>query len=155
MNADLAALIRAVTSTLRDGVRPHVADEQARIQLAAVLDVLGKLEGMAAWAPDALAQQAQVLAAGCAAFEARAAQAGLPLPPPDGGESAPDLARAERRAVQLTDWLFAQDGLDAALHAELDALLRQALRQQLLAERKRIPLTDFASMSAGGSRRED
>jgi hypothetical protein len=154
MNADLSALLRAVALALREDVRPHVADEQARIQLAAALDVLGKLEGMAAWAPDALRQQAQLLQAGCAAFEARVAQAGLRLPAPAEAQ-APELQRAEQRIAQLTDWLFAQPDLAAPLRAELDALLRDALRQQLVAQRKRIPLTDFAAMSSGGGRRDD
>ena len=154
MNADLSALFSAVMAALREDVRPHVADEQARIQLAAVLDILGKLQGMTAWAPDALHQQAQVLQAGCEAFEARAAQGGVPVPAAAEGD-APELVRAERRIEQLTDWLFAQDRLDAPLCAELDALLRATLRQQLVAERKRIPLTDFASMSAGGGKRDD
>jgi len=154
MNADLAALLRAVVATLRDDVRPHVGDEQARIQLAAVLDIVGKLEGMTAWAAEALHEQAHALQAGCAAVEARARGEGLRVPPPAEGGTASELVRAEGRIAQLTDWLFAQQQLDASLRTELDAMLRQALREQLLAERKRIPLTDFASMSAGG-RRDD
>jgi hypothetical protein len=154
MNAELQALFRAVITTLREDVRPQVADEQARIQLAAVLDILGKLQGMTAWAPDALQQQAQALQAGAEAFEARARRDGVQVPPAADAD-APDLVRAEQRMEQLTDWLFAQDSLDASLRAELDGLLRGALRQQLVAERKRIPLTDFASMSAGGGKRDD
>jgi ssDNA-binding replication factor A large subunit len=91
MNAELQALLRAVVTTLREDVRPHVQDEQARIQLAAVFDVLGKLEGMTAWAPDALRQQAQALQAGAQAFEARAAQADLRLPAANASADAPEL----------------------------------------------------------------
>jgi hypothetical protein len=34
------------------------------------------------------------------------------------------------------------------VHAELDAILRQALRQQLIIQRKLIPLTDFGAMTS-------
>ena len=149
MNTDLSALFRTVITVLNDEVRPKVSDEQVRIQLAAVVDILGKLQGMTAWAPDAMQQQAQALQAGCQSFEALATQAGLTLPAPVVC-NADELGRVEQRLVQLTDWLFAHKDMDESLRTELDMLLCDAMRQQLLAERKRIPLTDFASMSAGG-----
>lgn len=154
MNTELSSLFRTVITVLNDEVRPEVSDEQVRIQLAAAVDILGKLQGMTAWAPDALQQQAQALQAGCRSFEVLATQAGLTLPVPVVGD-ADELGRAEKRLVQLTDWLFAHKDMAEPLRTELDVLLRDAMRQQLLAERKRIPLTDFASMSAGGKAMTD
>lgn len=154
MNAELSSLFRTVITVLNDEVWPEVSDEQVRIQLAAVVDILGKLQGMTAWAPDALQQQAQALQAGCQSFEALATKAGLTLPAPVEGD-ADELWRIEQRLVQLTDWLFAHKDMAEPLRTKLDMLLRDAMRQQLLAERKRIPLTDFASMSAGGKAMTD
>ena len=152
MNSELLALFRSMIASLHANVRPHVASEHARLQLAAVLDVLGKLQGMTCWSPDALHEQAEALQAGTRAFEAHAAEACVELPvPPQGGPGG--LPRAEARAVQLADWLFENPTLPAPLRTELDALLRAALRQQLLAERKRTPLTDFSAMTASADDR--
>ena len=51
--------------------------------------------------------------------------------------------------MQLTDWLFdAGATLARPLQAELDAILRQAMREQLIIQRKLIPLTDFGAMTS-------
>ncbi|MGE0097193.1 MAG: hypothetical protein AB7S86_02495 [Hydrogenophaga sp.] len=148
MNIELSQLIEALRRSLADEVRPELSTDHARGQLAAVLDILGKVERMAVWSPDAAAQQASVLAQGCAAFAARLALAGVELPPAAPAPAA-DLQAAEARVMQLTDWLFdAGETLPAPLRDELDAILRQALREQLLVQRKLIPLTDFGAMTA-------
>jgi len=156
MNIELSKLIEALRRTLEDNVQPELRTDHARGQLAAVQDILGKLGRMAVWSPDASAQQARVLAEGYADFVARLAQAGvklpLPLPLPasrQDGSPEDALLAAEAQAMQLTDWLF-DDGatLPLSVHAELDAILRQALRQQLIIQRKLIPLTDFGAMTS-------
>ncbi len=152
MNIALSALIEALRRSLADNVQPELTTDHARGQMAAVLDILGKIERMAVWSPAAAAQQAQVLDEACAAFEARAAQAGVELAPaePHAADSAEArLHAAEARVMHLTDWLFdAGAALPGPLRDELDALLRQAMRQQLIIQRKLIPLTDFGAMTA-------
>ncbi len=149
MNTDLARLIEALRRALNDAVAPELSSDHARGQLAAVHDILGKLAGMTVWDPQALQAQAAALRSGNQAFEARVAEAGLTLPMGDGGA---DLPGAEARTRALTDWLDQQNAaLPAPLAAELDAILRQALREQLRIERKRIPLTDFSAMTAGAA----
>jgi hypothetical protein len=157
MNIGLSHLIEALRRSLQDDVQPELTSDHARGQLAAALDVLGKLERMAVWSPDAAAQQAQVLADGCAAFRVRAAQARVALPVPASvPEAAPASAAAEQallsaeaHLMQLTDWLFDSGaGLADPARADLHAILRRTLRQQLLIQRKQIPLTDFGAMTA-------
>lgn len=153
MNTDLAKLIEGLRRALNDAVAPELSSDHARGQLAAVQDILGKLAGMTVWDPQAQQAQAQALQAGNEAFAARAAQAGL-VPP--AGDVGTDLPSAEARIRAFTDWLDAQEaGLPAPLAAELDAILRQALREQLRIERKRIPLTDFSAMTSGATDKKD
>ena len=147
MNIDLASLIEALRRALDSAVAPELQSDFARGQLAAVHDILGKLAGMVVWDPQAQQSQALVLRAGCERFAACAARAGVPLP---GGAAAADLPAVQARARQLIDWLDeAGPSLPAALAAELGAILRGALREQLRIERKRIPLTDFSAMTSG------
>ncbi|WP_304309151.1 hypothetical protein [Pseudacidovorax intermedius] len=152
MNDDLPRLIEALRHALQRSVAPELQSDFARGQLAAVHDILGKLAGMAVWDPAARSAQAEALRTGLARFEARAVQAGQRLPAVPGRPDADELAAAEARMRARVDWLDASaDDLGAALHAELDAIVRQALREQLLVERKRIPLTDFGAMTAAAS----
>ncbi|WP_439589019.1 hypothetical protein [Hydrogenophaga sp.] len=150
MNTDLAKLIEALRRALNDAVAPELSSDHARGQLAAVHDILGKLAGMTVWDPRALEAQAQALREGHERFAAHAAQAGLTVPAADNAGT--DLTSEEARNRQLTDWLDQQEPhVPAPLAAELDAILRQALREQLRIERKRIPLTDFSAMTSGAS----
>lgn len=153
MNTDLASLIEALRRALNDAVAPELRSDHARGQLAAVHDILGKLAGMTVWDPEAQQAQARALQAGSDAFVACAVGAGLAPPPGEGGT---DLPGAEARIRALTDWLDQQEAaLPAPLAAELDTLLRQALREQLRIDRKRIPLTDFSAMTAGATDKKD
>lgn len=145
MNTDLALLIAALRRTLNDAVAPELNSDFARGQLAAVHDILGKLAGMTVWDPQALQAQARALLEGNQRFAERAARAGVALP----GGDATDLDAVQARTRALTDWLDEQGpSLPSDLAAELDAILRQALREQLRVERQRIPLTDFSAMTA-------
>lgn len=152
MNIALPELIDAIRRTLADAVAPELSSDHARGQLAAVQDILGKLARMTVWAPESFEAQAQALRAGIDAFLDAAAQAGVSLSLPEepagaGPEGA--LHALEAQVLRLCDWLGeAQATLPPALHAQLDSILRQALREQLLVQRKRIPLTDFGAMTA-------
>jgi hypothetical protein len=148
MNTDLTRLIEALRRALNDAVAPELSSDFARGQLAAVHDILGKLGGMTVWDPAALQAQAQALQEGNQRFAERAAQAGLVLPA-EVAADATDLGAAQARTRVLTDWLDqAGPAQPPALAEELDAILRQALRDQLRVERQRIPLTDFSAMTA-------
>lgn len=147
MNTDLASLIGALRRALDQDVGPELSSDHARGQLAAVNDILGKLADMTVWDPEAQHAQARALQAGSEAFAACSLKAGLTLPPGDAGA---DLRGAEARIRSLTDWLDEQQAsLPAPLAAELDAILRRTLREQLRIDRKRIPLTDFSAMTSG------
>jgi hypothetical protein len=150
VNTELARLIDALRRTLDEAVAPELSSDFARGQLAAVHDILGKLAGMAVWDPAALQEQARALCDGVAAFADRAAQAGVVLPP---GTEPADLKSAQVRTHELIDWLDAQAGtLPENLATELDAILRDTLRDELRLQRKRIPLTDFSAMTAAAPR---
>lgn len=151
MNMDLARLIEALRHTLGDAVAPELSSDFARGQLAAVHDILGKLAGMAVWDPRVLQAQAQVLREGNARFAECAARGGVVLPQ---HEEKPDLGAAQARTRELTDWLDQNvPSLPLELGTELDAILRQTLREQLRVERKRIPHTDFGAMTAAASKK--
>lgn len=152
MNFSLVALLQGARRALAEDVMPETTSDHARAQLAGVLDILGKLEGMVVWSPEAQAQQLVALKRGCEAFVARAAQAGESAPAFAADVTAgidDQLRVAEAQIMRLTGWLFdASRTLDANARGELDAILRNVMREQLRVERKMIPLTDFASMTA-------
>jgi hypothetical protein len=152
MNGALPELLAALRRTLHDAIAPELSSDYARGQLAAVEDILGKLAGMTVWSPEADAAQAQALRNGTAVFRARAARDGQALPQAADVDSAGTLQAAEAEFLFLVDWLdAASDTIAAPLHAELDTILRHALREQLLVQRKRIPLTDFGAMTAAAA----
>lgn len=146
MNIDLPCLIEALRRTLNNAVASELQSDFARGQLAAVHDILGKLAGMVVWDPQAKQSQALALRAGCESFAEHAARAGVLLP---GGVALANLSTAQARMREFTDWLDeAGPSLPPDLAAELGAILRKTLREQLRIERKRIPLTDFSAMTA-------
>ncbi len=154
MNITFARLVEALCQTLQDNVRPELQTDHARGQLAAVLDILGKLGSMAVWSPEAAAQQAAVLTRACADVRARLLDAGieLQLPPVAAGDQDDALAAAQAHLIQITDWLFdAGPALPGPVHAGVDAIVRQAMRQQLIIQRKLIPLTDFGAMTSAAN----
>lgn len=150
MNIDLARLIEALRRALNDSIEPELNSDYARGQLAAVHDILGKLVGMTVWDPQALRAQAEALNAGIQRFTECAACAGVTLP---RHEASSDLSTVQRRTRELTDWLDEQGTLlPPDLQAQLDAILRQMLREQLRVERQRTPLTDFSAMTAAATK---
>jgi hypothetical protein len=158
MNTELSPLIEALRRALRESVAPELQTDFARGQLAAVLDILGKLAEMTVWDPVVLRAQVHALRTGCERFEAVARDAGEALPlfeVPRDAEPEVLLRAWEARTRSLDSWLDGRLGVLAEdLATELDAILRQALRSQLLVQRERIPLTDFGAMTAATSRKD-
>lgn len=147
MNVPVATLIEALRRSLRDVVQPELKSDHARSQLAAVLDILGKIEGMTDWLPAMQREEEDELRKGLDAVEARLARAKVLLPaalPSLVGDSS---EACQHRFRQITDWLFDSD-LESELRSEISALLRAALRESLAVTRRRIPRTDFSSMTA-------
>jgi hypothetical protein len=152
MTTHLPHLLDAIRRTLREAVAPEVASDHARGQLAAIDDILGKLAGMTVWSPQADEAQAHALRTGIEQFRSQAAGApSVPaLPQPAVAAGVPALQVAEADISALVDWLDrARDALAPTVFSELDATLRQALREQLRVQRRLIPLTDFGAMTAG------
>lgn len=157
MNQSLTKLVESLRRALRDDVLPELQTDHARSQVAGVLDILGKLEHMLVWSPDALREQLALIEAGYTAIAERAAVAGHVVPMGAALSQSDlihqaDLEQAVRhgelRLGALADWLFNQkSALPADLWRELDALLRGTLRNALASERRLIPRGDFSGMT--------
>ncbi|RYF76402.1 MAG: hypothetical protein EOO22_02175 [Comamonadaceae bacterium] len=156
MNQPLPTLIESLRQALSATVQPELTSDHARSQLAGVVDVLAKVERMLVWSPDVLIEQLEIARDGLEAFAARTGRAALPAIPMRPLRQA-ELEQALREAGAMTashaDWLLdpATD-LAPATRSELDALLRETIRGQLLAERRLIPRADFGAMTAGAQR---
>lgn len=175
MDAPVSALLAAARRALDEAVRPELRSDHARSQLAGAMEILAKLERMADWSRGMVDEECAALEKGIAQFEVRAQHhargLGLsPLPPfglstskptqiastgsarADGGESegaSTSSARTEEshaRIRLLTGWLF-DTVPPGPQRDELDALLRNTLREAVAAERRHVPRTDFSSMT--------
>ncbi|MBS0449984.1 MAG: hypothetical protein JSS14_01610 [Proteobacteria bacterium] len=140
----VGALLAAAQQGLKQAVQPELQSDHGRAQLAAVLDILSKLERMVDWSGAMLHEEEAALAHGIVAFEQRARLAGMRLPA--APQEADPLEAARARSRQLADWLFGTVPAGATLDA-LDGLLRGALRQAVAAERRHVPRTDFSAMT--------
>lgn len=144
MNGSVAALLDAVRRGLRESVQPELGSDHARVQLAAVLDILAKLERMADWAPTIVREEHEALEAAIDDVAFRARAAGLTLPAGHAGTGSLDACRDRIR--QLSDWVF--DAVPPGeLRDRLDAALRAGLRAAVAAERRHVPRTDFSAMT--------
>jgi hypothetical protein len=147
MNMALPALLEALRRSLRETVQPELRSDHARSQLAGVLDILGKLERMTDWLPAIEQEEHDALVKGLDAVAklAAAAHVSLPSGPEPATGNATEACRERLR--RLSDWLFEAE-LAPAIRNEMDALARAALRESIAAQRRRIPRTDFSSMTA-------
>jgi hypothetical protein len=155
MRQSLPELIHAARLALSEAVRPELTSDHAHAQLAGVLDILAKLERMVVWSPEALGRRLQKLQEGCDAFVVRLAEEGVSLPsyaPRPGASIEEAMLAGEERLMQLIDWMF-EPGHSLSMEARraLDGILQQTLRQELVIERKLIPLTDFTAMSSAAA----
>jgi hypothetical protein len=157
MRQSLPGLIKALCDNLQTEVLPDLGSDHARVQLAGVLDTLAKLAPMISWSPDSLHEQLASMQVGINDILERARQTGYSppecvMPDPSNIENQQALEHAVRHGEQvcadLTDWLFDSiHSLPATLHHELDARLRQTMRDALASERRLIAKADFTAMT--------
>lgn len=156
MNQPLPTLIESLRRALIATVQPELTSDHARSQLAGVVDVLAKVERMLVWSPDVLIEQLEIARDGLEAFAARtgrAAPPAIPMRPLRHAELEQALREAGAMTASHADWLLdPATKLAPATRKELDALLRETIRGQLLAERRLIPRADFGAMTAGAQR---
>lgn len=138
MNVPAASLLGACVQALRTRIQPEVQGAEARTQLAAIVDLLSKLQRTVEWSAEIRAEQASAYGAGLQALQQAAQAHGLAAPAAGAG---PEACMRE-----LSDWLFSQVPA-GALRDELDRLMQAALREAVAAERRHIPRTDFSTMT--------
>ena len=157
MQQSVSTLMQSLRRALRDEVLPELHTDHARSQIGGMLDILGRLDRLLVWSPDALRERLAAMQDGCTAIASHAAAAGITAPPVAAQaqqllchadlEQAVDLA--EQQIATLTDWLFdPQVNLPHELRAQLDTQLRRTLRNTLLVERRLVPRGDLAAMTA-------
>jgi hypothetical protein len=145
MNNSFPRLIDGMCATLRAEVLTRLDDEFARGQVFGVINLLNTFKVRADWSAGFLLQQ---IAAQQAAFEAIAALPGAPSLPraaaPPNTPVADLLARRDEGNAAIAALLHAGD-----LPAEVETLLRQAMRAEVDIELKNSPRPLFAEMSSG------
>lgn len=161
MNNSFARLIDGMCATLRAEVLTRLEDEFARGQVFGVINLLNTFKVRADWSAGFLQQQiaAQRGALEGVAALARAADAADTLPPlpqgaPPEGPSVAELLAARdegnRAIATLLGWADdARARLGDAAAAQVDALLRGAMRAEVDIELKNSPRPLFAEMSSG------
>lgn len=146
MNAAVPELLRAAARVLRERVAPELRSDLARGQLAAVLDVLGKLERMTDWSSAIVDEEQAALDALAAQVETCLVGAGLAASPDPAGPGAVPVERARERVRALIDRAF--DAVPPGdLRERVDGLLRDGLRDAVAAERRHVPRMDFSAMT--------
>ena len=147
---NLVKLLEAARLALADDVLPEIISDHARSQLAGVLDILSKFERTVTWSTDNLLERQKIIEAGLAAITECANRAGYPPPPPPllaatvsplsrQSDFEQAVNRAEQQLSGMADWLFGSGtALPSDLRNEVDAILRQTLRDDLIVERRLI-----------------
>ncbi|HMN80541.1 MAG TPA: hypothetical protein PKA20_11485 [Burkholderiaceae bacterium] len=158
MNNSFVRLIDGMCATLRNEVLPRLDDEFARGQVFGVINLLNTFRVRADWSAGFLAQQvnAQSQALNAAGIElANVAQAPAalqrPTVEPVGAAELLRLRDEGNRAIgELLGWLAGHRGtLPPEKVAEVERLLRGALRTEIELELKHSPRPLFAEMSSG------
>ena len=158
MNNSLPRLIDGMCATLRSEVLTRLDDEFARGQVFGVINLLNTFKLRADWSTGFLIEQ---IASQQAALDGVAALLGdVPFAPAAGTPAAPTATPVaellalrddgNRRIGQWLDWLDRQRASlapDAVANGE--ALLRQAMRDELRIELRNAPRPLFAEMSSG------
>lgn len=146
MSIQVSSLLAVARQGLLQAVRPELHSDYARSQLAAVMDILSKLERMADWSSVIQREEREALDATAAAVQVHADSLGLASQMP-AATAADDTVEASRdRARQLTDWVF-ETLPPGAARDEFDKRLREGLRNAVAAERRHVPRTDFSTMT--------
>lgn len=151
MNNSFARLIDGMCATLRTEVLTRLDDEFARGQVFGVINLLNTFKVRADWSAGFLLEQ---IAAQQQALVALRALTNLPLRAEPITEPTPVAALLEHRdagnraLASVLAWLDS-DGASSAHRAEVESLLRQALRAEVDLELKHSPRPLFAEMSSG------
>jgi len=157
MNPTLSDLLSGMRRALREDVAPDVHSAHARGQMAGVIDILNKLEGMVAWSPDMLGEELAILDRGSHAIAELMREYGVTnLPPPDAELARPTsqselesrVESGRRHLMDLTDWLFdPTNPLSAEQRKGIDAKLRKTIRDAMGPQRRLTARADFAGMT--------
>lgn len=157
MNQSLSSVLDALKVVLQQEIVPQLESDYARSQIYGLVDVLDKLANLAVWSPDVMRRQLAVIVDACVRFDRRLealGQARVPGVLHDPGVAMDQaqlehaLVLANRRLVELSDWLYSHDAaIDGESRKELEALLREAIRDMVAEERRLIAPTDFAALS--------
>jgi hypothetical protein len=161
MNNSFTRLIDGMNATLRSEVLSRLDDEFARGQVFGVINLLNTFKVRADWSAGFLMQQldAQRTAIdGVAALLQGHAEAAT-LPSQPAGELPPSVPIADlltrrdsgnRTISDMLAWLDARrSALGPKVAAEVEALLRTAMRAEVSIELKNAPRPLFAEMSSG------
>lgn len=153
MNNSFARLIDGMCATLRSEVLTRLDDDFARGQVFGVINLLNTFKVRADWSSGFLLEQ---IAAQQRALDAIRPLIGIALPdealpqPVAAGELLARRDAGNRTLAEVMAWL---DGDGARLppqqRAEVEALLRQAMRAEVDLELKNSPRPLFAEMSSG------
>jgi hypothetical protein len=161
MNNSFARLIDGMNATLRSEVLSRLDDEFARGQVFGVINLLNTFKVRADWSAgfllEQLAVQRTALDGVAALMQGRPEAATLPALPPPGVPASVPIAEllaqrdsANRAIGDLLGWLDAERArLPAQVAADIEQLLRTAMRSELAIELKNSPRPLFAEMSSG------
>lgn len=161
MNNSFARLIDGMNATLRSEVLSRLDDEFARGQVFGVINLLNTFKVRADWSAgfllEQLAVQRTALDGVAALMQGRPEAATLPALPAPGVPASVPIAEllaqrdnANRAIGDLLGWLDAQRArLPPQVAADIEHLLRTAMRSELAIELKNSPRPLFAEMSSG------
>ena len=164
MNNSFARLIDGMNATMRSEVLSRLDDEFARGQVFGVINLLNTFKVRADWSTgfllEQLAVQRTALDGVAALMQGWPEAATLPALPPPGVPASVPIAEllaqrdsANRAIGELLGWLDAQRAqgsqLPAQVAADIEQLLRTAMRSELAIELKNSPRPLFAEMSSG------
>lgn len=161
MNNSFARLIDGMNATLRSEVLSRLDDEFARGQVFGVINLLNTFKVRADWSAgfllEQLAVQRTALDGVAALMQGRPEAASLPALPTGAMPAAVLIAEllaqrdsANRAIGDLLGWLDDQRAqLPAQVAADIEQLLRTAMRSELAIELKNSPRPLFAEMSSG------
>lgn len=161
MNNSFDRLIDGMCATLRTEVLARIDDEFARGQVFGVINLLNTFKVRADWSAEFLLQQIAVqrkaleeatqVAGDTDAADSLPAQSFDALPTITPIEALLSLRDSQNlRIVALLDWLDAERvRLEPGAASRIDALLRDAMREELAIELRNSPRPLFAEMSSG------
>ncbi|MDF2234066.1 hypothetical protein P2H44_16010 [Albimonas sp. CAU 1670] len=151
MDMTPARICEVLRDRLARDVAPALADDHARSQLFAAIDVLGKIAPLLEWSGEMLGEQLDALEPRLHEIAETAAGAeGAPALAAPCGDLRARLAARQAEASAWLDWLHGPGRALAPERREtIERLLREALQGMLAAERRRIAAVDFSSMTRG------